>query len=49
MNGFRNWISAIFLIAFPLSGCIAYIAHDIPKGNLLLQLQQSRLSRRELC
>jgi ABC-type amino acid transport substrate-binding protein len=22
-----------FLIAFPLSGCIAYIAHDISKGN----------------
>jgi len=33
MNGFRNGILAIFLIAFPLSGCIAYIAHDISKGN----------------
>jgi ABC-type amino acid transport substrate-binding protein len=33
MNGFRNWTLAIFLTAFPLAGCIAYIAHDISKGN----------------
>ena len=33
INGFRNGIVAIFLIAFPLSGCIAYIAHDISKSN----------------
>jgi len=33
VNGFRWGVLAIFLIVFPLSGCIAYIAHDISKGN----------------
>ena len=33
INGLRYGVLAIFLIVFPLSGCIAYIAHDISKGN----------------
>jgi len=33
VNGFRYGVLAIFLAVFPLSGCIAYIAHDISKGN----------------
>ncbi len=33
INGFGYAVFAIFLTVFPLSGCIAYIAHDISKGN----------------
>jgi ABC-type amino acid transport substrate-binding protein len=32
VNGFRYGILAIVLTTFSLSGCIAYIAHDVSKG-----------------
>jgi len=32
VNAFRYGVLAIFLAVFPLSGCIAYIAHDVSKG-----------------
>jgi polar amino acid transport system substrate-binding protein len=33
INGFRYGVLAIVLTAFPLSGCIAYVAYDISKAN----------------
>jgi polar amino acid transport system substrate-binding protein len=33
INGFRYGILVLFLSAFPLSGCIAYVAYDISKAN----------------
>jgi polar amino acid transport system substrate-binding protein len=32
-NGIRYAVLALCLSAFPLSGCIAYIAYDVSKGN----------------
>lgn len=33
INGFRYGVLAIVLTAFPLSGCISYVAYDISKAN----------------
>lgn len=33
IKSFRYGVLAIFVTVFPLSGCIAYIAHDISKAN----------------